>query len=219
MSYPHAFKTEYGVSFFDARINFILDEKILSNFLSSYSRSTYIRYVQVKRLALRHYNLRPLCKYLSEEGATSQTIGVTHVDDAAVYNTMEEVVMLMIPVAKYFVENQNKCSPFHSLFFYILANLFSKELRCIQILYVASTSLLFAEFLQKQVPKTRHETSQWKQSSSTRFIYLTTTSRISLAHILQEQSRPSFSSFEGQLNFEPGDASTKRTGIIEKDAC
>lgn len=66
-SYAHTFGAEYHVCLWEPRINNIGDDKISSNFSLSYSRSTYVLYIRVRRLVFKQSAGLPLLRELSKK--------------------------------------------------------------------------------------------------------------------------------------------------------
>lgn len=85
ISNANAFEaTEYRVSFLDAGVNEFVDDMMSSDFFSSDSRSTYARQIHVTRLVFKQITVLLVLEDLSEEGAGTQNLGVTHVDDGTI---------------------------------------------------------------------------------------------------------------------------------------
>lgn len=111
-SYGQAFETGYGVSFFDTRINFVIDNMIYSDLLSSDNWSAYACYFRATRVVLMYEIVCPLFKEHSVESPAARNLFVTHVNDATVYSAVKEDVNLMLRAADYYVKNPSKPSPF-----------------------------------------------------------------------------------------------------------
>lgn len=127
-SYTHVFEMDYSVRFFDARFSCIVDDMISSQLLLSNSRPTYVRYIHVRRLALRHDTFLIHNKDLRVKGATSKSLGFTYIDDATEYHSRKEDAMLIICAGSCCVLNVFNLAPFHSLSFYKRAHLILKVL-------------------------------------------------------------------------------------------
>lgn len=69
-NYAHAFGFENHVSLLNARINDTVNDMISSNFSSSDSQSTYLRYICVTRLLLKQRPVLPILKEVSSSVST-----------------------------------------------------------------------------------------------------------------------------------------------------
>lgn len=86
VGYEHPLRVAYQVSFLDAFIKDIVDDKSSSDFLSSDSRPTYVRSICVPTLVLKPSTVLPILRELSKEGAGTRSLGVTVVADATIYS-------------------------------------------------------------------------------------------------------------------------------------
>lgn len=84
ISYRHAFRAEYHVSFLDGWINDTLNGLIFSDFLSLDSRSTYDRYICVPRVVSKQSTLFPLLAVIFKEDAETRNLRATHADGATI---------------------------------------------------------------------------------------------------------------------------------------
>lgn len=129
VSYSHVFATKYGKRVFDTRIHCFIYEIISSVFLSSYICSTYVRYVRVTMLVLKHSTFLLLLKEVIDQGATTGYLGVIHVDDDMVYSATREHVNMMILARDCNVKNHAEMYPGSYVSFYKHRHLFLEKMQ------------------------------------------------------------------------------------------
>lgn len=119
-----------SVSISDVGINGIIDDMIFSDFLSSDSEPTYVRYVCGTWFKLKYVTGIPLLRMITVEDPRTRNLGDTLVDDQMVYSLSKTDVQLMLQAKNCFVKNPSKKSSFHSFFSHqVCAYLFPFRIR------------------------------------------------------------------------------------------
>lgn len=80
LSYARSFNENYGVHFFDVRIIDILEDMMFSSFLAGNFRVTYVSYISVVMMIIRHEGVRLFLVKLDKNASAAKILVITRLD-------------------------------------------------------------------------------------------------------------------------------------------
>lgn len=129
LTYARALEQQYGDSFTEACIKYIVDYMMLSRYLQKQSRPPYIRYARFRRLTTKNDNTSPLLKSLSESPEDCKKLGMLLLDSEGLHATPVTFVVSQKEVADSYTNSLTASAVHHVPRFF----LFSEDL--VQTLY------------------------------------------------------------------------------------
>lgn len=118
LSYRPALEEGYAVRSVKVRIMEIVRVTMLSYFMDANTRATYVRYIRVEKVMIKHEGVLSLSMTLSKEDRKAKSLGITHLEDTSLYISPVKLVLLMIQAANRFVKNDHKPGVFYKNYFY-----------------------------------------------------------------------------------------------------
>lgn len=96
LSYIRVSEEGYSTCFVGVRIRNIVKCMMFSNSLASNRRATYVPYTIVGKMKIKRQGVLPLFKNLCKNAQASITLGIKDLDDASLYISSEEAILLII---------------------------------------------------------------------------------------------------------------------------
>lgn len=116
LSYTRAFQKDYVLRSVNVHATDIVEDIMFSNFFAVNSGATYICYLRVSKIMIKHKRLHPSVANLGEDAPAAGTVRITHLGDGSFHTFSEENSLLMSQTADRFVKNDSKPVSFHSKF-------------------------------------------------------------------------------------------------------
>lgn len=113
----------------DPGINDIVEDTLSSVLLSTRSRPTYIRYVQLPKFLLKNEQLLLLFKRVSQKVRTGKDLKILHLGSHVFYGSAQGDVSLTVEAVGLFINNPTKTFLFHTTPFHKATKLDLKDLR------------------------------------------------------------------------------------------
>lgn len=75
------------MKFVNARINYIIDDTLLPEYLPPGTRATNVRYIRFAKLFIKDIGLLPLLERLSTKGGTGKNLSISHLNCLVLYSS------------------------------------------------------------------------------------------------------------------------------------
>lgn len=96
MSYARAFEEENCERFVDVCITDVVEDVMSYNLFASNSRATYIQYIRVSKVMIKHQGVLLLLEKMGKNAPATNTFGITHLDNHSLYTSSGKDMLLMI---------------------------------------------------------------------------------------------------------------------------
>lgn len=118
-----------------------------SNFLTGISVQSYYHYISGTNLMLGHESVRTLVKSLNGDDTGSKSLGISHLNDIALYTVTTEQLSILVRATSNCGKESNKPPAFLAPIFYTRGKMFLAELRATFLYQRTDSALDFAEVL------------------------------------------------------------------------
>lgn len=103
-SYSEASREDYAVRFAYVPLKYIFEDMMTWNFVAVHTSNTYVQFIVVSRMMIKHKSRLSLLMILARNGAAANTLSVTHLHDTRFHISSKNNILHKVQTTQAFIK-------------------------------------------------------------------------------------------------------------------